>query len=293
MRALEMLGVLPAILPEMPALKGVVQSTPHIHDVWMHTLDVLQKLESVLEVLAPQYDPDVSANLMMGLLSLRLGRFRDQINTHLQYPFTPDRPGRALLFLAAVYHDVAKPQTRQVDAQGRIRFFEHDQIGARMIIERARALHLSNPEISRLETVVRHHLRPILLSQAGGLPSRRAIYRFFRDTQEAGVDICLLSLADVLGTYGPTLPQETWSHHLEVVRSLLKAWWEHPQSSVSPVALIDGNDLMRELGLKPGPKIGQLLEEIREAQVNGEVQNRDEALAAALKWLGQVDRNPD
>jgi len=59
------------------------------------------------------------------------------------------------------------------------------------------------------------------------------------------------------------------------------------------VALIDGNDLMRELGLKPGPKIGQLLEEIREAQVNGEVQNRDEALAAALKWLGQVDRNPD
>ena len=48
MRALEMLGVLPYLLPELPALKGVEQSPPHIYDVWEHTLSVLGHLENIL-----------------------------------------------------------------------------------------------------------------------------------------------------------------------------------------------------------------------------------------------------
>jgi hypothetical protein len=91
-------------------------------------------------------------------------------------------------------------------------------------------------------------------------PSRRAIYRFFRDTGLAGVDIALLSLADTLATYGPTLPQELWVHQLEVVRALLQAWWEHPQESVSPVPLVTGHDLIDELDLSPGPIIGDIEE---------------------------------
>ena len=54
-----------------------------------------------------------------------------------------------------------------------------------------------------METIVRNHMRPLLLGQGGGLPSRRSIYRFFRATGLAGVDVCFLSLADFLATYGP------------------------------------------------------------------------------------------
>ena len=66
---------------------------------------------------------------------------------------------------------------------------------------------------------------------------------FFRDTGEAGVDICLLSLADVWATYGPTLPQERWEVQVATVRTLLEAWWERPKEQVNPPALISGNNL--------------------------------------------------
>jgi len=88
---------------------------------------------------------------------------------------------------------------------------------------------LSKPEIDHLTTIVRHHMRPLWLVQSKEPLSRRAIYRFYRDTGPAGVDIALISLADTLATYGPTLPQELWVNQLEVVRALLQAWWEHPR----------------------------------------------------------------
>ena len=190
-----------------------------------------------------------------------------------------------MLFLAALYHDVAKPDTRQLDDQGRYRFFDHDQIGAGVVERRAAALNLSNEEIARLGTIVRQHMRPMLLAQAEQPPTRRAIYRFFRDSGEAGVDICLLSMADVLATYGQGLPQAVWERHLDTVRQLLEAWWEHPAESVSPPALLNGHDLMEALELKPGKQVGVLLEMIREAQAAGQVNDREAALELARAGL--------
>jgi hypothetical protein len=134
--------------------------------------------------------------------------------------------------------------------------------------------------------IIRNHLRPILLAQNGGFPTRKAIYHFFRDTGPAGVDICLLSLADVLGTYGYTLPQVEWTHQLEVVRSLLEAWWERPEESVSPPPLLTGRDLIESMGLEAGPLIGEILEKVREAQATGEIQSQEEALELARQLAG-------
>jgi poly(A) polymerase len=119
------------------------------------------------------------------------------------------------------------------------------------------------------------------------MPTPRATYRFFRDTGAAGVDICLLSLADVLATYGPTLPQDVWERHLTIVRTLLEAWWDYPHERVTPPALLKGHDLIKELGLKPGVQIGELLEYIREAQIVGMVTDRQSALDLARQWLAE------
>ena len=214
----------------------------------------------------------------MGLVSLRLGRYRQQIEEHLNTSINPDRPLRALLLVAALYHDTGKPGTFRRTEDGRIRFLEHEALSAKLARRRAKAWRLNNPEIERLETIVRHHMRPLLLAQAAEPPSLRAIYRFFRDTGPAGVDICLLSLADTLATYGATLPQTIWSKQLDTVHILLEAWWEQPQESVHPPALLNGHDLMQIFHLAPGPQIGHLLEEIREAQAAGELKSRDAAL---------------
>jgi putative nucleotidyltransferase with HDIG domain len=221
----------------------------------------------------------------MGLVSIRLGRYREQLAEHLNTGLNLDRPLRPLLFLAALYHDIGKSATRQVEDDGRIRFFEHERIGAEMVNRRARDLRLSVQECDRLKKIVENHMRPFLLAQTGQLPTRRATYRFFRKCGAAGVDVCLLSLADVLATYETTLPQEMWDRHLEVVRTLLEAWWEHAEESVAPPTLIDGHDLIEFFGIQPGPQIGEILEAIREAQAVGQVSSRDEALALAASIL--------
>ena len=287
LRALDMIGALNFVLPEMSTLKGVQQSPPHVNDVWTHTLDVLRNLEALLNVLGPAYDPDVAASLSLGLVSLRLGRYRERLDAYLKTTITPERSLRSLLFLAALYHDAAKPLTRQLDEQGRVHFFEHAIVGAHLVGSRADALRLSNEESARLMVIVRHHMRPILLGQGEEPPTRRAIYRFFHDAGGAGVDICILSLADILATYGPALPQDVWQRHLAAVRLLLDAWFENPEQIVSPPMLLSGHDLINELRLNPGEHIGRLLEAIREAQATGQVNDREGALALARSWLAE------
>jgi tRNA nucleotidyltransferase/poly(A) polymerase len=290
LRALDRLGVLPYTLPELRALDGVTQSPPHYEDVWNHTLSVLQKLETVLKTLALQPDPEAAANLALAPISLRLGRYREQFQAHFSTPLNPQRSVKSLLFLAALYHDIAKPNTRQVQADGRIRFLEHEQAGEKMVAYRASQLHLSNDEIGHLKTIVRHHMRPLLLAQTGQLPTRRAVYRFYRDTGAAGIDVCLHSLADSLATHGTELPQELWGQQIDVVRALLEAWWERPHEAVSPPVLINGNDLIEAFNLQPGPEVGRLLEMVREAQAAGEVSDREGALALArLRLLKPLD----
>jgi putative nucleotidyltransferase with HDIG domain len=276
LRALNILGVFPFILPELETLKKVQQSPPHHNDVWRHSLEVVDRLDEVLDALDPSYDPDKAANLFLGVLVLRLGRYRHQI-AHLEQPVSLERPLRALLFFAALYHDVGKPVTQQVDEQGKIRFFGHDQIGAALAAERGRELRLNNQEIDRLKTIIRRHMWPTLMAQEPTGPGRRAVYRFFRATGPAGIDICLLSLADTLATYGPELSPDTWARHLDVVRILFEAWWEYPEQQVNPPAIVNGNDLMERFGLPPGPLIGELLELIREAQASAEISTAEEA----------------
>jgi len=284
-RALEMLGVFPHFLPELTDMKGVEQSSPHIYDVWEHTLSVLGYLESIIASMRIGYSADETNDMLTGFLTLRIGRFREQLAEHFANSLNTDRSVRAALFFAALYHDVQKPATKSTDDSGRIRFFDHDVKGAEIVSKRGRDFNLSNDEIERTNKIVRHHMRfHFFTSRLEGdkqEPSRKAIYRFFRDAGEAGVDLVLLGLADLRGTYGHTIPQETWIAALDIARILLENYWEKPEETIAPPRLLDGNELMKELELEPGPIIGQLLEAVREAQATGKIATREEAISFA------------
>jgi putative nucleotidyltransferase with HDIG domain len=293
-RALDLLGALPYVLPELPALKGVTQPAPHVHDVWAHTLSVVAHLEAILSRLEPGEIPGEDSDLFSGLISLRLGRYRQQFAMHFTADPASERTPRSLLFFAALYHDIAKPQTRAIH-DGRVRFLGHDELGARVAAERGRALRLSNDEIEGVRAVIAHHMRIHFytnrLATRDAPPTRRAIYRFFRDAGEAGVDLCLLALADLRATYEQTLPQDTWTACLDVCRALLENWWEKPQETVSPPSLVNGHDLIGALGLTRGPMVGRVLEAIREAQATGALPagaTGEDALAFAREWLEQA-----
>lgn len=285
--ALEMLGILPHLMPELGAMNGVSQSPPHVYEVWTHTLAVLSYLEQTLYALRMGYQAEKTNDMFTGLLSLRLGRYRGQIHDHFSSALNVDRQVQALLFFCALYHDVCKPATRTVEQSGRIRFFGHDEQGAELAVERLRSFNTSNDEIERARTVIKHHMKihsmASRLLREGRMPSRKAIYRFFRDTGAAGVDLVLLALADLRGTQAQALSLEVWGAYLDISRSLLENYFEKPEEVIAPPRLLDGKSLMRALNLQPGPLVGRLLEDIRENQAAGQIQTVEQALSFARK----------
>jgi hypothetical protein len=289
LRALDMLGVLSHILPELAPLRGFDQPVPHVHKVWEHTLATMVHLEALLASLTVGREPDLEADLPDRFMVQVIGGYRTKICEILASTLTGDRSHRSLLFLAALYHDVAKPLVITNDEQGQMHFWNHDQVGAQVTAVRARALMMSNEETAWLQLIISNHLRILFHTQRlvreGKPPSRRAIYRFFRDTGMAGMELCLLALADLRATYEQTLPQDTWAAALEVVRLMLENWFEKPGEAINPPALVNGDDLMKALALEPGKKVGELLEAIREAQAMGDVSTRAQALKLAKKRL--------
>jgi putative nucleotidyltransferase with HDIG domain len=276
-------------MPELIKMKGVEQSPPHVYDVWTHTLAALDHLDQILSALRVGYDAKNTNDMFTGLLTLRLGRYREKFARHFSEPLNIDRPHRSLLFFAALYHDVCKPETKTTDENGRVRFFDHEIKGAEVVAERARSFNLSNDEVERLRVIVKHHMRfhnfASRLEGEKQTPSRKAIYRFFRDSGKAGIDLILLALADMRSTRASELTTEAWTAYLDVARILLENYWEKPEEVVAPPRLLDGNALIKELSLTPGPRIGKLLEAIRENQAAGKIETREQALAFAREEM--------
>ena len=125
-------------------------------------------------------------------------------------------------------------------------------------------------------------MRPAWLAQTSpdGQPSRRSIYRFFRDTRSNGLDICLLSLADGLGTGAPPETDE-WGRRVKSAATLMDHYINRRMHTVSPRPLLSGRELMAALDLAEGPEVGELLQLIQEAQAAGEVDTAAEAIALA------------
>ena len=169
-----------------------------------------------------------------------------------------------------------------------MRFFGHSDTGAEIADRLMRRLRFSGREREIVVRMIEAHLRPVQMAQDRA-PTKRAVYRYFRATGEAGVDTLFLSLADHLGTVGPNVSREGFRAHVAVVSHILHLRLMD-EGVTSPAKLVSGHDLMRELGLEPGALLGALLEAVREAQAAGEVSTPAEALALARQRLAETGR---
>lgn len=291
LRALQHLGLLQYIIPEVNAMQDIRQGSPHQHELWEHTLLTVERLHLLIQVINHQVDDNLAANLQAGMLVFMLGSVGVPLEEHLTQKWPNHRPHLALLILAALLHDAGKPATRSIDTDGRTHFLHHERVSAQLAEQRAYALRLSSEEATRLARIVQHHMRPHWLSAEATGPSRRAIYRFWRDTGPAGVDICLLAMADYLATYGTALEPRAWAHYVNIIRTLLEAYYLHRDTRVAPRPLLKGKHLIQRLKLEPGPLVGEILEHIREAQAAGEISTRQEALDLAQRFLDEKDRD--
>jgi len=265
---LDKLGLVTAIIPELAGARGVKQPREHFWDVLDHSIATVVAVDFILHEGGWEYAGDKV---------LAVAPWSELLARHFVQEVSHGSTRRLLLKLAALLHDVAKPQTKAIGEDGRMHFLGHAKLGAMVAVSILERLRFSSKEIKLVEIMVREHLRPGQMSQ-GELPTHRAIYRYFRDSGEAGIDTLFLSLADHLATRGPELELAGWQEHARIVEYVLDQRFEQ-QRLVAPPRLVSGHDIINTFGLKAGPKIGKLLEAIREAQASGEITTREEALS--------------
>ena len=271
LQVLDHLDLLCRVIPELADAKGVDQPKEHYWDVWDHSLHAVEFAELVTK-----------------------GHHNSPIYTQLPWPggreeyfnqvISDGHNRRTVLKLAALLHDVAKPQTKHMDETGRTRFPGHPELGAAIAETRLTQLHMSARGVAAVYKMVEEHLRPATMQQGAELATARAVYRYFRDLGDVAIDTLFLWMADHLAAKGPELDTDAWSVHARMVAHILELGAQ-PEATAQKERLVTGLDLMERFHLVPGPLIGNLLAQIEEAQAVGELATRDDAFVLASKVL--------
>ena len=259
LEAMASVGLLAQVFPELAAMKGVEQNGYHHLDVYGHSLKTVACMEEVLA--APEaYFGSLAAEVV-------------------HYARTP--PKTVLLKLAALFHDVGKPVVaeRRTDPD-RYTFYYHEKVGLEIFIQVAERLRCSQAEIKTVTTLIQLHMRPFLLLPAFRERelSFRALGRLVRAARAELPGLFALAMADSLAGQGPLKPADSEA----VLADMAEAAWQFLKERLEPQErlpkLVTGHDLIR-LGLDPGPRFRELLTAVEEAQWEGTVGTREEALA--------------
>jgi poly(A) polymerase len=275
------LGATAVVLPELEALHGVEQSRFHHRDVYGHTLEVLERTIALT----------TGCGNLPGDQDTFLGDHGEELDALLAEPLADQLTRGEALRWGALLHDAAKPLTRGIrSSDGRVTFAGHDVRGAelaRTVLERLRASERLRAHVAAL---VRHHLRLGFLVHEPQPLSRRTVFGYLHACSPVEVDVTLLSVADRLATRGDRA-QESIDAHMRVARELLTdalRW----RAEGPPRPLIRGDELAGELGIPVGPRVGELLHELAEAQYAGDVNTREQSLAYGRKLVGKGEGPP-
>lgn len=298
-RALEMLrsyNLLRPLLPEIADMEGVAQTAPHDSDVYQHTLRTVRYAVQLRDWLKGSHS--IEETPAGAIVAAAFGPHIYRLRQLLSATISAERQHVDWLVWLALWHDVGKPEARSLDhfpdGAPRYRFLGHEEAGAELAVRRLESLKFSRYETLLAQTVIRSHMRPHHLHASFGADalSRRACYRFFRDAQgrgteeHAGIDTVMLALADYQAIYAAS-PPPAWTTYVRHMGELVEFGFSPDGPGEIRVPLVDGHMLMGYFKLKPGKKVGALLEQLREAQAVGEITTPEEGLALAAALLSE------
>ena len=183
------------------------------------------------------------------------------IHTRLMLGLLPETVSVPLV-LSVLLHDIAKPATWSFDpAEGRIRFNGHDKLGAEMTETILRRLRFSNDVIDATVEAVANHMKFMHIKEMRTSRLKRWM------ASPTFPDEIQLHRADCLGSNGL----------LDNFEFVLAKQDEFASAPVIPPRLLDGHALMK-LGYKPGPKLGEILTAVQDAQLEGQLESGDDAV---------------
>lgn len=262
-------GLLFHILPELQSAIGLEQPSSHHLDVFGHSLETLRQIELIVR--SPE-------NFFH--------RLTDEMMLYLQEPRQKIR-----LYYAALFHDLGKTITSD-DKEGRITFYNHDEVGVGLFLNIARRLRLSNEDTRRIGQMIKQHMWPFHLQNAqirtGVTP--KAILKLGKAAGDDLVGLFILVMADSLAGQGPGKPMGME----EGVAALFDTVFSAYQGQIKPLIaapLLTGDDLIQEFNLTPGPVFKRILDGLLEVRVVTPEMTRAEALDWVRDYCCQEEKS--
>ncbi len=260
-------GTLTTLFPSLDRCRGNLTGKWYGSDLLMHHVGVLKGTEIVLASL-PSLIPDEWRPL------------RELLQTRVEGGWTH----KALLKLSALFHDIGKPSCRRREGE-KVVFWGHDRSGEALAQEVVEQLRFGRSAATLLRVHIREHMRMHLLARPGEI-SRKAKGRYLKDLGEAAPLTPLLSLADAWASSG----EVGLFNLLPFVEEMVHFYYNHYLQQGEPIKpLLNGHRVMELLKLSPGPQVGEVMERLLDAQMEGTISTCQEA----EEWLRSLARERD
>lgn len=256
--------LLEEIFPIVKELKQVPPNTHHHLDLLNHSLETTRQIQ----LLYNQADEKVKEHLDKA----DFGGFSRL--THLK--------------LAGFLHDIGKFSTWTIDKEtGRHRFIKHDDVGSKLVKPLLRKLCFSNKQIAYVSEMIKNHIYPSQMMCEADV-NEKAMTRYLRKLEDNVIDNIILAKADRLSARGEAVTDEMVENNLKNLDKLLEFYFNSLETLAPLPKLLDGNEVMEILNIKPSRVLGEILEALHEAQLSGEVNTKEEAIEFVKQYKSIV-----
>lgn len=250
-------GLLEKIFPCVTEMKKVPPNTHHHLDLFHHVVETVRQIEILYN--------EISGFEKEHLDAIDFGGF-PRIN-HLK--------------LAGFLHDIGKFSTWTIEEGGRHRFIKHDDVGSKMVVPLLRDLKFSKKQIEYISCMIKNHIYPSNVIVAPSL-NDKVMMRYVRKMGDNVIDNIILAKADRLSARGIDITEEIVNANISGLDKLLDFYLSKKDSLAPLPKLIDGREIMEILNIKPSPKLGEIINTINEAQLNGDISTHEDAVKMVL-----------
>ena len=247
-------GLLEKLFPFVKELKQVPPNLHHHLDLFNHSIETVRQVGILYE------------------------NARKAVKEHLDKVDFGGFSRLAHLKLAAFMHDIGKFSTWTIEPDtGRHRFIKHEDVGAKLALTFLKSMKFSNKQITYITYIIKKHMYPTAVVSAPEV-NEKVMMRYLRKSEDNAIDNIIIAQADRLSARGPEITVEIVEENINALNKLLVFCFERQDIKPLP-KLIDGNEIMQIFNLVPSPELGRILNELKEAQISGDITTKEQAVA--------------